>query len=233
MVVYEVSPPCESKTGVVVVYDVHGFSGGRIKSVCDSLSACGHHVCMPDIYGGEEGVNDHGGFGSETGMAFLKSFPASVTNERIGRAVGALRGKGCEKIGVVGFCWGVWAGWQYACLPDAGGVDAVVGPHPSIRVGGMLFGENEVEDLGEKVDGSCAYMLMPAGNDPDQYREGGAVVEAVRGRGIVCDVLEFPEMAHGWVPRGDVGEEGVGKGVEDALGACVEFFGRYLRTSDE
>ena len=162
-------------------------------------------------------------------MAFLKSFPPSVTNEKISRAVEYLSSsKGCTSIGAIGFCWGVWAAWHYASLEAAGGLSAVVGPHPSIRVGGMLFDENEVEDLAAKVDPSAAYFLMPAGNDPDQYRDGGEVVEAVRGRGIVCDVLEFPESSHGWVPRGDVSAPGVGSAVESALRAAVEFFNTHL-----
>ena len=71
LVVYTVPPGGEGaascKKAVIVVYDVHGFSGGRIKGVCDTIAAAGYHVVMPDVYGDEVGINDKGGFASDTG----------------------------------------------------------------------------------------------------------------------------------------------------------------------
>jgi len=70
LVTYQVPPPTNAETckrAVIIVYDVHGFSGGRIKGVCDTVAKAGFHVVMPDVYGDELGVNDKGGFASDTG----------------------------------------------------------------------------------------------------------------------------------------------------------------------
>ena len=68
-----ISRPTKAKNngaGVIVLYDVHGFSGGRIKGVCDSFAEAGFLTVMPDVYGGTN-ITEQGGFGSETGNAFL------------------------------------------------------------------------------------------------------------------------------------------------------------------
>ena len=44
---YYTAPPAPSTKGIIVAYDVHGFNGGRVKSVCDSIAAAGFHVIMP------------------------------------------------------------------------------------------------------------------------------------------------------------------------------------------
>ena len=44
---YYTAPPARSTKGIIVAYDVHGFKGGRVKSVCDSIAAAGFHVIMP------------------------------------------------------------------------------------------------------------------------------------------------------------------------------------------
>ena len=75
--VYYTAPSGQSNKAVVVIYDVFGFKGGRIKSVCDQFACEGFHVIMPDLYGNEASINDHGGFASDGGKTFLKEF----TNE--------------------------------------------------------------------------------------------------------------------------------------------------------
>ena len=69
---------CVTTKAIVVIYDVFGFSGGRIKGCCDALAAAGFHVAMPDVYKGTD-IAAEGGFGNEKAMAWLKgcAFPAS------------------------------------------------------------------------------------------------------------------------------------------------------------
>merc|ERR1711933_557855 len=68
---YYSAPPAASTKGIVVIYDVFGFSGGRIKSVCDQIALAGFHVAMPDVYEGTD-IAAQGGFGNEKAMAWLK-----------------------------------------------------------------------------------------------------------------------------------------------------------------
>ena len=69
--IYYVAPPAESTKAIVVIYDVFGFSGGRIKGCCEGLAAAGFHVAMPDVYKGTD-IAKEGGFGDEKAMAWLK-----------------------------------------------------------------------------------------------------------------------------------------------------------------
>ena len=69
--VYYVAPPAESTKAIVVIFDVCGFSGGRIKGCCEGLAAAGFHVAMPDVYKGTD-IAKEGGFGDEKAMAWLK-----------------------------------------------------------------------------------------------------------------------------------------------------------------
>lgn len=85
LVTYQVpaaDPEC--KKAIIVIYDVHGFSGGRIKGVNDSLAkSTGLHVIMPDLYGDSVGINDKGGFSSPDGAGRACAAPGQ---ERVARA---------------------------------------------------------------------------------------------------------------------------------------------------
>jgi hypothetical protein len=78
--IYYCAPPAASTKAVVVIYDVFGFSGGRIKGCCEALAAAGFHVAMPDVYKGTN-IAAEGGFGNESAMAWLKgcAFPICRT----------------------------------------------------------------------------------------------------------------------------------------------------------
>ena len=73
------APPTPSTKAIVVVYDVFGFSGGRIKGCCDALAAAGFHVAMPDVYKGTN-IAAEGGFGDEKAMAWLKGCASAATS---------------------------------------------------------------------------------------------------------------------------------------------------------
>ena len=110
-------------------------------------------------------------------------------------------------------------------LSATGKIQAGAGCHPSIKVGPLLFGEVE-EDLAKAV--KCPQLLCPAGNDPDNVKPNGALVDIVNGAGYECKSVEFPDMAHGWVIRGDASQENVARDVTGALGLVSGFFARHL-----
>jgi dienelactone hydrolase len=222
---YTVEPPQPTTNGVVFIYDVHGFSGVRVKSVCDALALNGFHVCMPDVYGDSKGVNDFGGFGSDTGKDFLKKYTFDDLEPKFDKAIAHLKSKGCTSIGAVGFCWGAWAVFK---LSATGKLDAGAGCHPSIGIGPLLFGEQE-SDIASAV--KCPQLLCSAGNDPDYVKENGDLVNIVNGLGYECRATEYPEMMHGWVIRGDATQENVARDVKAAIGEVSEFFGKHLKGS--
>ena len=224
--VYTVPPPTDSKAGIVFIYDVHGFSGVRVKSVCDAVALAGFHVCMPDVYGSSQGVNDFGGFGSDTGKDFLKQYPFDDLEPKFDKAIAHLKSKGCTSIGAVGFCWGAWAVFK---LSATGKIQAGAACHPSIKVGPLLFGEVE-KDITAAV--KCPQLLCPAGNDPDNVKPGGELIKIVEGLGLECKSVEYPEMSHGWVIRGDATQEAVARDVKGALNEVTTFFQKHLSKSD-
>lgn len=86
--------------------------------------------------------------------------------------------------------------------------------HPSLGIGPLLFGES-VASQAEAV--KCPIVLCPAGNDPADVKEGGLVEAELKKRGVDIKIRAFPEMRHGWVPRGDAKDAAIARGVQEAL----------------
>merc|ERR1712137_476839 len=92
---YTVAPPSPSKKGVLVIYDVFGFRGGRVKSVCDAIAKAGFHVCLVDVYGKGRSVDDfEGGLFGDAGQAFLKRSPWERIHPLFTEGVDYLKFKG-------------------------------------------------------------------------------------------------------------------------------------------
>ena len=167
---YYVAPPAATTKAVIVIYDVHGFSGGRIKGVCDALAASGFHVAMLDVYRGTN-ITEQGGRLRE-----WNGVPEAGD--------GKLRGDARAAVFLLG-----WKGRNPSTarrlllgrvrrlkLSSLGKLKAG-GCHPSLKVGQMFLGESE-EDQVKTV--KCPQMFLPAANDPDHYKDGTlkALVEA-------------------------------------------------------
>lgn len=225
LTVYITKPPTTAplRGGILVVYDVFGFSGGRIKGVCDQLASEGFLVIMPDVYNGTE-IVEQGGFGSESGTAFLKSHSWSKLEPELDLCIKYLNDNEISNIGAIGFCWGAYPVFK---LGAKAAIKAACSCHPSLIVGKMLFGETE-ESQAKAV--KCPIMLMPASNDPQEnYGETGDVTRGVRAAGFECKTLTFADMQHGWVPRGDAKNDlAVRRDVAQALGFAVAFFKSHL-----
>ena len=68
-------------------------------------------------------------------------------------------------------------------------------------------------------------MFMPAGDDHENTKLGGL------GKKILSDgleVIEFPEMKHGWTVKGDLSRPEVERDVKKAFNFVLAFFGKYL-----
>jgi hypothetical protein len=73
----------------------------------------------------------------------------------------------------------------------------------------------------------CPMCFMPAGNDDDHYRDG-TLKKLIEANGHECLAVDFPDMKHGWVPRGDVSAPEVARDVQQALDTAVTFFTKHL-----
>lgn len=212
----------DSKQGIVVIYDVHGFSGGRIKGVVDQFGKAGFYAVMPDVYGDSAGVNDFGGFGSPGGKAFLEGHDWKSLAPKLDEVYAEMKANGVESIGIIGFCWGAWVVFHAS---STGKVNAGVSCHPSVRVGPLLYGEQETA-LAQAV--TVPQCLMPASNDPANLKTGGELVNIINGNDVLCETHEYADMMHGWVPRGDASQPLVAEKVEHALTRATLFFRAHL-----
>lgn len=105
-----------AKAGVVVLQEWWGLVP-HIEDIAGRVAGLGYHALAPDLYHGEKTVEveeaEHLMNGLDWGRAVAE----------IKGAVAELRSRGCEKVGVVGFCMG----GALSCLASAtAGVDAAV-----------------------------------------------------------------------------------------------------------
>ena len=79
----------------------------------------------------------------------------------------------------------------------------------------------------------CPQLLLPAGNDPPNLKEGGEIVAIVQDKAGACKTREFPHMSHGWVIRGDATQEDVARDVKEAVGEVTQWFTQHLDLQDD
>jgi len=232
---YVSRPKNPNGAGIVVVYDVFGISGGRIRTVCDALAAKGFTVVMPDLYGEGDSIDGHGGLANiagEESVAWLKSHSFASLQPKLDAACAFLAKEGVpaastklqppfnsNRIGVVGFCWGAWVA---AKLSATGRVRAAVHCHPAWKIGPWIHGE-AVEEFAPKI--GVPTLFIPAGDDDDGFRDGtfAKLVQGGKGRGKEVKTVDFPDMKHGWIPRGPPESAAVMKAVREALEATASF----------
>jgi hypothetical protein len=84
--------------------------------------------------------------------------------------------------------------------------------------------------LGEVYDKIQApVMCLSAGDDPVEAKPEGPLHQALQSKsfGQACDLREFPEMRHGWVPRGSEDDPAVQRDRTIALEAAISFLQRH------
>lgn len=217
MSVYVVEPPArEGETSAVIVLpEVFGWDG-RLKGICDTLAGEGYFVVMPDCHRGttKDSTDDF--------LEWVKSYGwENVVKNDFDTLLAFLAERQVTgRVGAIGFCWGAWA----FCKASSEGVPLAcgVGPHPSTRLEGMMGGDELTMMQAVKMP----VLLMPAGNDPDNVKPEGEVAAAIIAAGGAS--VEFPEMSHGWVSRGDISEAAVARDVEVAMRKGIEYFKTYL-----
>lgn len=85
-----------------------------------------------------------------------------------------------------------------------------------------LLDENEEEIL---KNIKSPQLFMPAGADPASTKMGG-LAKKILGDGL--EVIEFPDMRHGWTTRGDLSDPTIERDVKKAFNFVLAFFKKYL-----
>lgn len=212
----------------VLVPDVR--SGDRSGSICEALSEQGYRVVLAGYFRDEpfdkaiKGPDDgdyvrFNSFGQDGGVGWFQKQTYEKIGPNLKAAVGYLKERDPDsKIGVLGFCFGVWA----ACKGTAEGdivVDAAVGCHPTTVLENAVFGRDEEAMMASLKQPTT---ILWAGNDSDSYTGDGSNRKAIEKTG--GKVHEFKDMLHGWVNRGDVADEAVKAGLESAMTIIKDTF---------
>jgi dienelactone hydrolase len=196
----------------------------------DGVRGEGYYVVVPKILTPPlEGGTDGDGLPANFDMAvrgaeirpFIISYPWAMLAPRVNAVLKYMLSEGISKIALFGVCWGGWVSSQILAdenMPPQ--VICSVIPHPSITCEEMHGGD--AVKLVSRAKGPM--LLLPAGNDPDRYRPGGDMFEALRAAQPDSDVsLDFGAMKHGWSTRGDVSDPATRAAVDLALSKAITY----------
>jgi len=205
---------------VIWNYDIFGFDGGRTRQMADYVASQGYMVLIPDYYRGTfcDVTKEPG----EKIMAFLKTNTdlAKLRTEFETFVLPYAKKHGAESLGTFGFCWGSVPVVLFSSLDM---IKCGVSFHPSHP---PIFGMIEANEEEQLKAIKCAQLMLPAGNDKESVKTGG-LAQKVLGADK-CQVVEFPDMEHGWSVRGDCSKPDVERDVKKAFTLAVDFLAKHL-----
>ena len=228
--------PSDPKRILLVFSDVFGVDSGNQKVICDTLQeqlGSDTAVYMPDLMRGHAMVGSWGLPNFLTMLFMTLSVVFQSFTRMKDKNIEAdlkeivLPNLGGVTPGVMGFCYGGWVAGRAAIL-EGFPVQSVVGVHPAFSVE-QIFSRKEV-DLAASMGEAAPCFIMPAGNDVDILK-GTPFVEALKEsteaskEEEVC--VEFLDMVHGFVARGDSTDPEIKKNQEKALKLAVRFFDEH------
>jgi dienelactone hydrolase len=217
-----VTGPASAKAGVLSFPDIFGVDSGRIKQDAEALGKLGYAVAVVDLTDGDWiDPNDMSGM-----VEWLKKYTIEAIESKLRDVIEYLEKEaGVTSISSYGYCWGGWVG---AAL-SAGANPVLKGHvsfHPSWKVEGLQKGDGAVEKMAERIT-TVPQLLLAAGNDPENVREGGSVQKILKAQagivGELSDVVDFPDVVHGWVNRGDLEDATIKENVKKAWHAAIKF----------
>jgi len=101
-----------------------------------------------------------------------------------------------------------------------------VGAHPSIDAEERIY-KRDTQALFDRI--TVPFCFLVARNDYDGYREDGAWFQSLHSRHPLSETHSFPEVDHGWMPRGDISDPVVKLAVEEGVAKTLAFFDKILR----
>ncbi|KAJ8902604.1 hypothetical protein NDN08_007004 [Rhodosorus marinus] len=229
---YVVGPLDGSTTekGLVIVQDIYHYLGGRCRGIADQMADAGYFVVMPSLAGGDT-MENHKMPDELAWWCKTYGFHGSFRSHLLQGVVPLLLDKGVVKAGMMGFCWGAYLVFEASGDPEITAIfQAAISCHPSYQLHHMVFnGHSEALDLAEKV--AIPQLFCSAGNDKDWVREGGSIITALKAKPEIadkCKVVNFDDMQHGWVNRGDATKPEVEAGVKKAVQLSLDFLKETL-----
>mmetsp|Transcript_25470 Transcript_25470/g.37570 ORF Transcript_25470/g.37570 Transcript_25470/m.37570 type:complete len:263 (-) Transcript_25470:118-906(-) len=232
--IYTVGNESSNSKAIILIPDIWGWDGGRTRRIADFLAESYPLVVVPKLLtpsfeGGTHGDGLPPDFNIEGPRApeafgWLGSLKWDDNICPKMKAVfDYLDSKGFANIGMVGFCWGGWVVCKCASLSDK--IRVAVVPHPSIQIEGGLMGGDNVA-LASQVH--FPILLLPAGNDGAEYRDGGELLEVFKRNHAASASEDYPDMRHGWASRGDMSDDAVRRDATKAINRVQAFLSEHL-----
>lgn len=232
-----------SEAAVLVLSDIFGWRSGRTRQICDKIASQGFLVVLPNFFHDDGWDHTKPLIGWSCPWYFFKhlmwygwdqqrrqkgryhcSYPSvsADVGPSIHHLVSHCGADSSRKLAVLGFCWGGWLAVR-AC--GISGVACGVAMHPTMNM--EAFHGGSLGEVYEKI--RAPVMCLSAGDDPAEAKPEGPLHEALQSKsfGQACDLREFPEMRHGWVPRGSDDDPAVQRDRAMALEAAVSFLRRH------
>jgi len=227
--VYQSQVKGSPSAAVIVCPDVWGWNGGRTRAIADALSDAGYVVVVPKLLtpakdGGTDG--DALAPTAQFDMEWVKQFPWEVQKPKLAAIVEYLKQQGITKAAMLGFCYGGHPSmWASAEWPDF--VTCGIVCHPSMQLEQFAFGG---DFLGLVKSVKAPFLIAPAGGDLPMYATDSdfATALAASAKGGDCLIKPYPDMTHGWVPRGDLENEAVARDVELVMEDIFSFLAKHL-----
>ncbi|KAL4150329.1 hypothetical protein PRNP1_009731 [Phytophthora ramorum] len=216
-----VAGPAQAKAGLIAIPDIFGPESGRIKQDAEALAKLGYAVVLVDAADGDYPKTVDG---VDVPAWLQKNSFEKVSGAHVANAIAYLQEEvGAQSICSYGYCWGAYVGAKQSALPSPE-VKGHVSFHPSWMAEQLVNGEGAVEKMTESI--SVPQLLCAAGNDPPLVSEGGAVERILKAKPAIADqsnVVDFPEMIHGFVCRGDIEDPATKEAVKKAWLLASEF----------
>ncbi|KAI2509965.1 dienelactone hydrolase-like protein [Fragilaria crotonensis] len=219
---------------VIVFCDVFGIESGSHKLVCDELASRLDDtlVIMPDLFRGCPLVGGWGlpmfitmpmiVFSIVYGVRTYMS-PANIDRDLASLVRPYLDSKlsADAEVSCVGFCFGGWVVGRALTLKSLNcskGVAIHAAPQVELLAGGSVTG------LWERV-GEKPVLFLPARSDSDTKVDSPIVKQLAEQRNVKPDEIcvDFPDMIHGWVTRGDLANEQVAQNFEKVMSLTTSF----------
>ncbi|GAB9477817.1 putative endo-1,3-1,4-beta glucanase, partial [Globisporangium polare] len=214
--------PATARAGLLAFADVFGPDSGRSKQDADHLGKLGYAVLLVDLTDGDWCV-DPPTRDSITAWMERNDFESRLA-PRIDDAIAYLQTEvSVEHIASYGYCWGAWVGARVSAL-DAPVLKGHVSFHPSWPTENMIHGDGAVEKLATCI--KVPQLLLSASNDPDFVKANGSVHKILSDNAAIAalsDVVDFPDVKHGWVNRGDLEQPEVKASVAKAWHTALKF----------
>jgi len=248
--------PCYKSVGkntpkrvILVFTDVFGIDSGNQKVFCDLLQeAMGDdtHVWMPDLFRGKPMMRDLRWnwltFSALTVFPQLIAKRFSMSTDTFEKDFTQLiepkvkKDTGCQSIGIVGFCFGGWLSARFLAL-DTAFCSCAVQIHPAWGPE-ALYATQKIKTemaLAERIPNNKPLLLLPSKNDKELKPDSDIVKFLAERRSMTPDELsiEFPDMVHGFVARGDSSDPKIKEAQEKVLSLTFEFLDTHLEVFEK